>query len=52
MQRLIQIGFVDPKRIGMTGWSYGGYMTIHSLLLAPDNLARGGRCSGDGLAQL
>ena len=33
---LIKLGFVDPERIGITGWSYGGYMTIHSLLLAPD----------------
>jgi dipeptidyl-peptidase 4 len=36
VERLIQMGFVDPARIGITGWSYGGYMTIHSLLLAPD----------------
>ena len=36
VQRLLELGFVDPKRIGITGWSYGGYMTIHSLLLAPD----------------
>jgi dipeptidyl-peptidase-4 len=33
---LIRQGFVDPKRVGITGWSYGGYMTIHSMLLAPD----------------
>lgn len=36
VEHLIQMGFVDPDRIGITGWSYGGYMTIHSLLLAPD----------------
>ena len=36
VEHLIAMGFVDPKRIGITGWSYGGYMTIHSLLLAPD----------------
>lgn len=36
VQHLIQMGFVDANRIGITGWSYGGYMTIHSLLLAPD----------------
>ena len=36
VQQLIQMGFVDPARIGITGWSYGGYMTIRSLLLAPD----------------
>lgn len=36
VEYLIGLGFVDPKRIGITGWSYGGYMTIHSLLFAPD----------------
>jgi dipeptidyl-peptidase 4 len=36
VEHLIQMGFVDPNRIGITGWSYGGYMTIHSMLLAPD----------------
>src|SRR5579875_559262 len=30
------MGFVDPKRIGITGWSYGGYMTIRCMLVAPD----------------
>jgi dipeptidyl-peptidase 4 len=33
---LIKRGFVDPERVGITGWSYGGYMTIHSMLLAPE----------------
>jgi dipeptidyl-peptidase-4 len=28
--------FVDPARIGVTGWSYGGYMTL-LLLTAPDS---------------
>jgi dipeptidyl-peptidase-4 len=36
VEHLIQMGFVDPKRIGITGWSYGGYMTIRALLFAPD----------------
>lgn len=36
VEHLIKMGFVDANRIGITGWSYGGYMTIHSLLLAPD----------------
>ncbi len=36
VQHLIEMGLADPERVGITGWSYGGYMTIHSLLLAPD----------------
>jgi len=33
---LIKRGIADPQRIGIYGWSYGGYMTIYSLLHAPD----------------
>jgi dipeptidyl-peptidase 4 len=33
---LIGRGFVDPARIGIYGWSYGGFMTLYSLLNAPD----------------
>jgi dipeptidyl-peptidase-4 len=29
-------GFVDAARIGIYGWSYGGYMTLYSMLNAPD----------------
>lgn len=36
VEYLVQQGFVDPERVGITGWSYGGYMTVHSMLLAPD----------------
>jgi dipeptidyl-peptidase-4 len=36
VEYLIGQGLVDPERVGITGWSYGGYMTIHSLLLASD----------------
>ena len=38
---LTGLGFADPKRIGMDGWSYGGYMTLYSLLNAPDRFAAG-----------
>ncbi len=32
---LVAQGFVDPARVGIYGWSYGGYMTLYSLLNAP-----------------
>jgi dipeptidyl-peptidase 4 len=28
--------YVDPKRIGVWGWSYGGYMTLNLMFKAPD----------------
>ena len=33
---LIDQGLVDPARVGITGGSYGGYMTLYALLNAPD----------------
>jgi dipeptidyl-peptidase-4 len=33
---LLAQGFVDPARLGIYGWSYGGFMTLYSLLNAPD----------------
>jgi dipeptidyl-peptidase-4 len=35
IEHLIAMGFVDPARIGVTGWSYGGFMTLQMLLNAP-----------------
>ncbi|HSM78711.1 MAG TPA: S9 family peptidase [Bryobacteraceae bacterium] len=32
---LLKQGFVDEKRIGISGWSYGGYMTLYCMLNAP-----------------
>jgi len=34
-------GFVDPARVGIYGWSYGGFMTLYSLLNAPDTFRAG-----------
>jgi dipeptidyl-peptidase 4 len=28
--------YVDPERIGVWGWSYGGYMTLNAMFNAPD----------------
>ncbi len=39
IRHLLSLGFADPKRVGIQGWSYGGYMTIRALLLAPDVFA-------------
>jgi dipeptidyl-peptidase 4 len=36
VQKLISLGFVDKDRVGIYGWSFGGYMTLYSLLHAPD----------------
>ncbi len=33
---LESLGFVDPARVGIFGWSYGGYMTLYALCNAPD----------------
>jgi dipeptidyl-peptidase-4 len=33
---LIAQGIADPDRIGIHGWSYGGFMTANALLNAPD----------------
>ncbi|MCU0226276.1 MAG: DPP IV N-terminal domain-containing protein [Bryobacterales bacterium] len=32
---LKKLGFVDEARIGVNGWSYGGFMTLNCLLNAP-----------------
>lgn len=34
--QLVAMGFVDPARVGIYGWSYGGFMTVNSMLNASD----------------
>jgi dipeptidyl-peptidase-4 len=36
VEHLIALGIVDAARIGVQGWSYGGFMTLNLLLNAPD----------------
>jgi dipeptidyl-peptidase-4 len=36
VEHLKSLPFVDPARIGITGWSYGGYMTLYAVTHAPD----------------
>lgn len=38
---LASLPFVDAKRIGVFGWSYGGYMTLRMLTATPDLYASG-----------
>jgi dipeptidyl-peptidase-4 len=38
---LAQQSFVDPKRIGVFGWSYGGFMALRMLSAASDRIAAG-----------
>ena len=38
---LRQQSFVDPKRIAVTGGSYGGFMTLRLLAAAPEKIAAG-----------
>jgi dipeptidyl-peptidase-4 len=38
---LNSLGFTDPSRVGLYGWSYGGYMTLYSLCNAPERFQVG-----------
>ena len=38
---LVKAGFADPKRLGIMGGSYGGYMTMAGLVDYPDTFAAG-----------
>jgi dipeptidyl-peptidase-4 len=33
--------FVDPQRVGVFGWSYGGYMALMCMMKAPNEFAAG-----------
>ncbi len=37
VEHLVSLGFVDPSRVGIRGWSYGGFMTLN----APDMFRAG-----------
>jgi len=42
---LKSLSYVDPERIGVSGWSYGGFMTISMMLRQPETF-RVGVCGG------
>lgn len=41
VQFLKSLPYVDPARIGVFGWSYGGYMALMCMMQAPDEFAAG-----------
>jgi dipeptidyl aminopeptidase/acylaminoacyl peptidase len=45
-QFLIESGFVDADKVGITGGSYGGYMTLIALAKTPDEFAAGAQLFG------
>ncbi|MFG6095577.1 prolyl oligopeptidase family serine peptidase [Leptothoe sp. ISB3NOV94-8A] len=46
VQYLIDQGIADPERIGITGFSYGGYATLAGLAFTPELYAAGASLSG------
>lgn len=36
VRHLVSLGIVDPKRVGISGWSYGGYLALMCLFQAPE----------------
>jgi dipeptidyl aminopeptidase/acylaminoacyl peptidase len=43
---LVESGYVDPRKVGITGGSYGGYMTLMALAKTPDEFAAGAQLFG------
>jgi len=41
VQYLKSLPYVDPNRIGIWGWSYGGHMTLHAMFEAGDDFKAG-----------
>jgi len=46
VEYLVTAGLADPKRVGITGGSYGGYMTMAGLTEFPDLFAAGANLYG------
>jgi dipeptidyl aminopeptidase/acylaminoacyl peptidase len=46
VDHLVQQGIADPKRLGMFGFSYGGYLTLSTITEYPDLFAAAASLSG------
>ena len=42
----LRLPYVDKNRLGIYGWSFGGFMTINMLLQYPDTFKAGVRRTG------
>jgi len=36
VEHLVKMGLAEPSRVGICGWSYGGYMSAMALARAPE----------------
>lgn len=45
-QFLVESGYVDPAKVGITGGSYGGFMTLIALAKTPEEFAAGAQLFG------
>ena len=41
VEYLVDRGLTDPKRVGITGWSYGGYMSLMAMCKCPNVFVTG-----------
>jgi len=41
VQYLVDRGLTNPKKVGITGWSYGGYMSLMAMCQRPDVFVTG-----------
>jgi dipeptidyl-peptidase 4 len=41
LDHVLGLGFADPERVGVNGWSYGGFMTLSLMTRAGDRFAAG-----------
>jgi dipeptidyl aminopeptidase/acylaminoacyl peptidase len=52
VDQVIKMGVADPERLGVMGWSYGGYMTSMIITKTKRFKAASHRCTGDKYDEL